>query len=170
MAREAVIVGVGDVPLKDGKVVGGGSVLQVQARAAKAALDDARIPMRDVDGLLVAGLWGVPGPGQLPTVTLGEYLGIHPRFADSLLNAAFASDAAHLMGAARAALWIHGHMHNGSDYCIDGTRVLCNPRGYGRDGVNENPEFDPGFMIEIDRGGKVTTRHADGWQAQPQPT
>ena len=55
MAREAVIVGVGDVPLKDGRVVGGGSVLQVQARAAKAALDDARIPMRDVDGLLVAG-------------------------------------------------------------------------------------------------------------------
>ena len=54
MAREAVIVGVGDVPLDDGKVVGGGSVLQVQARAAKAALDDAGISMRDVDGLLVA--------------------------------------------------------------------------------------------------------------------
>jgi Icc-related predicted phosphoesterase len=109
-----------------------------------------------------------------PTVVITHHApalpSIHPRFADSLLNAAFASDAARLMGAARAALWIHGHMHNGSDYCIDGTRVLCNPRGYGRDGVNENPEFDPGFMIEIDRGGKVTTRHADGWQAQPQPT
>lgn len=97
MAREAVIVGVGDVPLADGKVVGGGSVLQVQARAAKAALDDAGISMRDVDGLLVAGMWGVPGPGQLPTVTLGEYLGIHPRFADStnIGGSAFEAHVAH---------------------------------------------------------------------------
>lgn len=97
MAREAVIVGVGDVPLESGKVVGGGSVLQVQARAAKAALDDARISMGDVDGLLVAGMWGVPGPGQLPTVTLGEYLGIHPRFADStnIGGSAFEAHVAH---------------------------------------------------------------------------
>lgn len=97
MAREAVIVGVGDVLLESGKVVGGGSVLQVQARAAKAALDDARISMGDVDGLLVAGMWGVPGPGQLPTVTLGEYLGIHPRFADStnIGGSAFEAHVAH---------------------------------------------------------------------------
>ena len=97
MTREAVIVGVGDVPLEDGKVVGGGSVLQVQARAAKAALDDARLSMGDVDGLLVAGLWGVPGPGLLPSVTLGEYLGIFPRFADTtnIGGSAFEAHVAH---------------------------------------------------------------------------
>ncbi|GKX35683.1 MAG: thiolase [Rhizobiaceae bacterium MnEN-MB40S] len=97
MAREAVIVGAGDVPLEDGKVVGGGSVLQVQARAAKAALDDARLSMGDVDGLLVAGLWGVPGPGILPSVTLGEYLGIIPRFADTtnIGGSAFEAHVAH---------------------------------------------------------------------------
>ena len=97
MAREAVIVGVGDVPLKDGRVVGGGSVLQVQARAAKAAMDDAGIAMRDVDGLLVAGLWGVPGPGLLASVTLGEYLGIFPRFADTtnIGGSAFEAHVAH---------------------------------------------------------------------------
>jgi acetyl-CoA acetyltransferase len=97
MAREAVIVGAGDVPLKDGKVVGGGSVLQVQARAVKAALDDAKIPMGDVDGLLVAGLWGVPGPGQLPSITLGEYLGIRPVFADTtnIGGSAFEAHVAH---------------------------------------------------------------------------
>ena len=49
---------------------------QVQALAA------AGIPMREVDGLLTAGMWGVPGPGQLATVTLSEYLGIVPRFVD----------------------------------------------------------------------------------------
>ena len=96
MAREAVIVGVGDVPLMDGKVLGG-SVLQVQARAAKVAMDDAGINMRDVDGLLVAGLWGVPGPGQLASVTLGEYLGIFPRFADTtnIGGSAFEAHVAH---------------------------------------------------------------------------
>ena len=69
----------------------------MQARAAKAALDDARIPMRDVDGLLVAGLWGVPGPGQLASVTLGEYLGIIPRFADTtnIGGSAFEAHVAH---------------------------------------------------------------------------
>lgn len=97
MAREAVIVGAGDVPLEDGKVIGGGSVLQVQARAAKAALDDARLSVGDVDGLLVAGLWGVPGPGILPSVTLGEYLGIIPRFADTtnIGGSAFEAHVAH---------------------------------------------------------------------------
>lgn len=97
MAREAVIVGVGDVPLKDGKVVSGGSVLQVQARAAKAALDDAGIRMSAVDGLLVAGMWGLPGPGMLPSVTLGEYLGIAPRFADTtnIGGSAFEAHVAH---------------------------------------------------------------------------
>jgi acetyl-CoA acetyltransferase len=117
MAREAVIVGVGDVPLQGGRVVGGGSVLQVQARAAKAALDEARIPMRDVDGLFVAGLWGVPGPGQLPSVTLGEYLGIHPRFADStnIGGSAFEAHVAHAAiaierGLCDVALIVYGSM------------------------------------------------------------
>ncbi|WP_112664431.1 acetyl-CoA acetyltransferase [Microvirga flavescens] len=117
MAREAVIVGVGDVPLKDGKVVGGGSVLQVQARAAKAAMDDAGIAMRHVDGLLVAGLWGVPGPGQLPSVTLGEYLGIFPRFADTtnIGGSAFEAHVAHAAMAIEAgycdvALIVYGSM------------------------------------------------------------
>ena len=27
-------------------------------------------------------------------------------------------------------LWIHGHMHESSDYNIVATRVVCNPRGY----------------------------------------
>jgi predicted phosphodiesterase len=28
------------------------------------------------------------------------------------------------------AVWVHGHMHNPSDYQVGDTRVLCNPRGY----------------------------------------
>ena len=88
-----------------------------------------------------------------PTVVITHHApsrhSIHPRFADSLLNACFVSDAAHLMRADRVSLWIHGHTHDSFDYCVSGTRVVCNPRGYARGGVNENPVFDPNFIVEV---------------------
>jgi acetyl-CoA acetyltransferase len=102
--REAVIVGVADVPLKDGKVLTPMSVLQMQALAARDALADAGVPMGEVDGLLTAGMWGVPGPGQLPTVTLSEYLGITPRFVDgtNIGGSAFEAHVAHAATAIEA--------------------------------------------------------------------
>jgi acetyl-CoA acetyltransferase len=81
-ARQAVIVGVADAPLRDGMVPGGQNVLQIQAYAAKAALAEAGLRFEDVDGLLVAGSWGIPGPGNLMALTVGEYLGIRPAFID----------------------------------------------------------------------------------------
>ena len=74
---------------------------------------------------------------------------IHPRFADSLLSACFVSDAERLVGRSRARLWIHGHTHDSFDYFVEGTRVLCNPRGYVKDAANENPLFDLNFLVEI---------------------
>jgi hypothetical protein len=44
-------------------------------------------------------------------------------------------------------LWTHGHMHNPSDYLIDGTRVVCNPRGYVP--YEAGNGFDPGFTVEL---------------------
>jgi acetyl-CoA acetyltransferase len=102
--REAVIVGVADLPLKDGKVAVPMSVLQAQALCARDALADAGIPMHAVDGLLTAGMWGVPGPGQLATVTLSEYLGIAPRFVDgtNIGGSAFEAHVAHAATAIEA--------------------------------------------------------------------
>lgn len=74
---------------------------------------------------------------------------IHPRFAGSLLNACFVSGAERLIDGARTRLWIHGHTHDSFDYVVNGTRVLCNPRGYAKDGVNENPLFDANLLVEI---------------------
>ncbi|TXH61715.1 MAG: metallophosphoesterase [Burkholderiaceae bacterium] len=74
---------------------------------------------------------------------------IHPRFADSLLNACFVSDAEHLLRVGRVALWVHGHTHDSFDHRVHGTRVVCNPRGYARGGVNENAAFDPDFCVEL---------------------
>ena len=75
---------------------------------------------------------------------------IHQRFAGSPLNASFVSDAEYLIDASRVRLWIHGHTHNSFDYLLNGTRVVCNPRGYTNRGVNENSHFDPHFTVVID--------------------
>jgi predicted phosphodiesterase len=92
-------------------------------------------------------------PHDGPTVVITHHApsraSIHPRFAGSLLNACFVSDAQALVDASGACLWIHGHTHDSFDYRINGTRVVCNPRGYARDGVNENALFDPDLVVEV---------------------
>jgi hypothetical protein len=95
-------------------------------------------------------------PHDGPTVVITHHApspaSIHPRFAGSLLNACFVSDAGHLAGADKVRLWIHGHTHDSFDYPLHGTRVVCNPRGYARDGVNENAFFDPGLTVDLSVG------------------
>lgn len=67
-----------------------------------------------------------------PTVVVTHHAphphSIHPRYAGMPMNAAFVSDLTPLMG--KAALWIHGHVHDSFDYEVAGTRVVANPRGY----------------------------------------
>ncbi|MFI4902169.1 MAG: metallophosphoesterase [Burkholderiales bacterium] len=100
-------------------------------------------------------------PHAGPTVVVTHHApspsSIHPRFAGSPLNACFVSDAERLLDGRRACLWVHGHTHDSFDYTVTGTRVVCNPRGYAKDGVNENPRFDPDFVVEV---GGVTPRPA----------
>ena len=52
-------------------------------------------------------------------------------------------DLAASMG--QAGLWIHGHTHTLFDYCVRGTRVVCNPRGY----PGERTGFRPDWTVEI---------------------
>ena len=50
---------------------------------------------------------------------------------DLLMNGNFYTDLSEfIMDRPQIRLWIHGHMHNNSDYKIGETRVVCNPRGY----------------------------------------
>ena len=112
--------------------------------------DDAAALFRQHAGWLDARLSSVhAGPTVVITHHAPSKRSIHPRFAGSLINACFVSDMEHLLGAHRAALWIHGHTHDSFDYVVDGTRVVCNPRGYARDGVDENPLFAPSFIVEV---------------------
>ena len=92
-------------------------------------------------------------PHEGPTVVITHHApsrrSIHPRFADSPMNACFVSDAEYLIRPQRAALWIHGHTHDSFDYEVNGTRVLCNARGYARAGVPENALFQPDLVVEV---------------------
>lgn len=88
-----------------------------------------------------------------PTVVITHHApslrSIHPRFAGSPFNAAFVSDVEFLMDGQRVPLWIHGHTHDSYDYTVNGTRVLCNPRGYAKDGKVENAQFNPALVVEV---------------------
>ena len=76
MTENVAIVGVAESDLG---VVGPKTVLQLQAQAAKAALEDAGLTTRDVDAVLTAGSdWG-----WAPSMLVAEYLGIQPKVTDS---------------------------------------------------------------------------------------
>lgn len=97
MTRDVVIAGISEAGLDNGHFAVPGSVLDVQARCASRAVTDAGLALRDVDGLLTAGLWGQPGAGTLMPLTVGEYLGIKPRFIDgtNIGGCAFEAHVAH---------------------------------------------------------------------------
>ena len=91
-------------------------------------------------------------PHDGPTVVITHHApsprSVHPRFAGSLLNACFVSDLERLLDGRRVQLWIHGHTHDSFDYCVNGTRVVCNPRGYSKAGAVENARFDPHLVVD----------------------
>nr|WP_217283363.1 metallophosphoesterase [Paraburkholderia sp. NMBU_R16] len=72
------------------------------------------------------------------------------RFANDLASAGFISHLPTLVHEP-VALWIHGHTHTAFDYMSNGTRVVCNPRGYlnRRTRERENPQFAWDKIVEI---------------------
>jgi len=86
------------------------------------------------------------GPTVVITHFLPHRLSIHPKYAGDVLNVAFASDLAHLVKPP-VRLWIHGHTHSSFDYVTNGTRIVCNPRGYLP--MQPNPAFDPKCVVEM---------------------
>jgi predicted phosphodiesterase len=90
------------------------------------------------------------GPTVVVTHHAPSLQSVPKRFAGSPLNANFVSDAEQLVAESNAQLWVHGHLHDSFDYTLHNTRVLCNPRGYTRDGVSENAQFNPHLTVDID--------------------
>jgi len=74
-------------------------------------------------------------------------MSVHSRYGRDLLSPAFASNLEYLLGSKRVVLWVHGHMHDAFDYEIEGTRVVCNPRGYAPNDLT--PDFKPACVVRI---------------------
>lgn len=83
-------------------------------------------------GVTVVITHHAPHPGSVAS----QYAG-HPA------NPGFVSDLTPLLGS--AALWIHGHTHTAFDYEVDGTRIVCNPRGY----PGERTGFVPELVVTV---------------------
>lgn len=46
--------------------------------------------------------------------------------------------------------WVHGHTHSNFDYKVEGTKVLCNPRGFSRIfDVDANPNFKRDIILPV---------------------
>jgi Icc-related predicted phosphoesterase len=71
---------------------------------------------------------------------------VHPKYTGDGLNPSFASDLSALVREP-VKVWIHGHTHESMDYVVNGTRVVCNPRGYLPQ--EPNAAFDGGLVVEV---------------------
>ena len=73
--------------------------LDLQAQAAKAALEEAGLGLSDVDAVFSAG-----GEAWSPTMAIAEYLGITPRWSDAtnIGGSSFDAHVGHAVTAIRA--------------------------------------------------------------------
>ena len=90
----AAVVGVAESDL--GEVGGGFTPLDLIGQATSRSLDDAGLEKEDVDGLFSASAYY-----HMPTLSVGEYLGIRPRYSDAT-NMGGSSFVSHLFHAASA--------------------------------------------------------------------
>jgi len=90
---------------------------------------------------------------SIPTVVVSHFaptrLSISPLFASSPINSSFVSNLEDRIQDWQPALWLHGHTHGSFDYLVGNTRVLCNARGYAKNGINENPDFNGSLVINL---------------------
>lgn len=80
---------------------------------------------------------------------LPSYQSVHPFYANSDLNSAFASDMDNEIVHSDIAIWFHGHTHYCFDYIIGNTAIKCNPRGYVVGKRIENPVFNSSSIINV---------------------
>jgi acetyl-CoA acetyltransferase len=98
-APKAAIVGVAESDL--GRTPDK-TVLQLQAQAARTALDDAGLSFQDVEALFCAGNWA-----WSPNLMLAEYLGIQPKYTDTtnIGGSSFEAHIGHALAGIEAGLF-----------------------------------------------------------------
>ena len=96
---KAAIVGAAESDL--GAVGPGFTPLDLIGQATERALTDAGLEKKDIDGLFSASVYY-----QMPTLSVGEYLGIRPRYSDATMmgGSSFVSHLLHAIAAIEAGL------------------------------------------------------------------
>lgn len=74
-----------------------------------------------------------------------SYKSIHPRWGIDPCNFYFSNNLDEGL-IQKFNLWYHGHTHDSFDYMIGKTRVICNPKGYGRENAMA---FKDNMVVEI---------------------
>lgn len=75
-------------------------------------------------------------------------MSVQPKYEHDDLTPAFAYNLESLMGKSR--FWVHGHMHDGERYVVNGTEVVSIRAAiHLYDGSFENKLFDPALQVEI---------------------
>lgn len=69
---------------------------------------------------------------------------INPRYRGDALNPYFITDCRDLIRP-QVKAWLFGHTHSPYDQVLEGTRFVCNPRGY----PGEPTGFNPNLIVEI---------------------
>ncbi|RQW23651.1 serine/threonine protein phosphatase [Rhodobacteraceae bacterium CH30] len=105
---------------------------EVRRRALEARAWLAEQIAQPFDGKTVVVTHHAPSPRSTPAKYQGH--GIVP---------AFCNDWERLFDGVD--FWLHGHTHHAVNYIVGDTRVISNPKGYGR----EMTGFDPRQIIEV---------------------
>jgi len=67
-------------------------------------------------------------------------------YKNDITSAAYESDLSSFIQKHQPNAWIHGHLHNSSEYEIGQCRVYCNPKGYPGE---LNPDYEPLKCINV---------------------
>jgi len=128
------------------------TVLQLQAQAARAALDDAGLSFADVDALFCAGHWA-----WSPNLMLAEYLGITPRYTDTtnIGGSSFEAHIEHAVAGIEAGLFEVALISYGSTQRSDRSRG----RGSSSYRLTEQYEGPFGLPTPVGAYALAATRH-----------
>lgn len=74
---------------------------------------------------------------------------LDPNFKIGLHSAYWVNNLPELMGFCE--YWVHGHTHSSFNYECEGTKVICNPRGYSKlFDLSQNTKFDRTMYVDVE--------------------
>lgn len=86
------------------------------------------------------------GPNVVVTHHAPSVQSAPEKHKEDIVTSAYASNMEAFIKEHEPNIWLHGHMHNSSNYLVGSCRVVCNPRGYKGE---FNPDFKHEMLIDV---------------------